>query len=52
MDPGLLAVLRLSKEGYGTPVEIRRMPVDVVLGALEYSRFMRDYEETYLALNQ
>jgi len=51
MDAGLLTVLRLSKEGYGTPTEIYKMPVGVVLGAMEYEQFLGDYEATYSHLN-
>lgn len=52
MDPALLAVLRLSKEGFGTPTEIRKMPVSVVLGALQYVHYLQEYEEAYLELNK
>lgn len=52
MDPGLLAVLRLSKEGFGTPIEILHMPVSVVLGALDYCQFQQKYEEAYIELNK
>ena len=52
MNPSLLVALRLSKEGFGTPTEILAMPVDVVLGALDFSKFSADYESAYIELNK
>ena len=52
MSPSLLVALRLSKEGFGTPTQILAMPVEVVLGALEFSKFAADYEAAYLELNK
>ncbi len=52
MDDGLLIPIRLSKEGYGTPQQIADMRADYVLGALHYSAFLSDYEETYSHINK
>ena len=52
MNPALLVALRLSKAGFGTPVEILRMPVSVVLGALEFVSFQAQYEDAYYELNK
>lgn len=52
MDPALLVALRLSKDGYGTPEQILRMPVGIVLAAIEYSTFLVDYENTVIAMNR
>ena len=52
MNRSLLVALRLSKEGFGTPTQILRMPVSVVLGALNYSQFIVDYQNAYTELNK
>lgn len=52
MDPALLAALKLSREGYGSPVEILEMPTDVVMAALEHSNFLAEYESTATELNK
>jgi len=52
MEESTLVALRLSKEGYGSPVAILDMPADIVLAALEYSNFCSDYEETAHELNK
>ena len=51
MDEAQLVALRLSKEGFGSPVDILAMPTDIVLAALEYSTFISDYEQTAHVLN-
>lgn len=52
MDSALFTALRLSKAGFGTPDQILRMPVSVVLGALQYVTFLSDYEATFVELNK
>ena len=52
MDTAMLTALRLSKAGYGTPTEILRMPVDVVVAAMEFEAFQNDYESTVRELNK
>lgn len=52
MKPARLIAARLSKEGFGTPVEILRMPADVVMEAVHYSNFLNDYERTHAQLNK
>jgi len=44
--------LRLSKEGYGTPLEILRMPTDLILDTLHYTIALAEYEETLIQLNK
>ena len=44
--------LRLSKEGYGTPFEILRMPTDLILDTLHYTIALAEYEETLIQLNK
>lgn len=51
MDEATLVSLRLSKEGYGSPVEVLGMPTDIVLAALDYVTFIGDYEQTSHCLN-
>lgn len=52
MASELVTALRLSKEGYGTPVEILAMPTDIVLAAEEFSRFAAEYRETAEEMNR
>jgi len=52
MDTALLTALKLSKAGFGTAVQILDMPVDIVLGALNYNSFVADYEAAYYKLNK
>ena len=47
----MLTALFLSKQGFGTPVQILEMPTDVVLAASQYASFLNDYQTTYTALN-
>lgn len=51
MDESLLTALFLSKQGFGTPVQILEMPTDIVLAASQYAGFLSDYQNTYTALN-
>lgn len=51
MNPALLIALRLSKAGFGSPVEILRMPVSIVLGAMDFDRAQSDYADVYRELN-
>ena len=53
MDPVLLTALRLSSAGFGwSPDQVLRMPVDLVLGAMEYVQFKSDYETTFAEINK
>lgn len=52
MSPELLIPIRLSKEGYGTPDQIRQMPTDLVMATVRFSGFLADYEATYIELNK
>lgn len=53
MEDELLIPIRLAKEGFGgTPQQIANMRVDYVIGALQYSVFLSEYEETYTQLNK
>lgn len=52
MKPARLIATRLSKEGFGTPLQILQMPVGIVIDALHYSNFLGDYERTFANLNK
>lgn len=52
MNPALLIAIRLSKEGFGTTLEILRTPVDIVLAQLEFCNFQRDYDDAVVDLNR
>ena len=47
-----MVALKLSKEGYGTPVEILDMKADVVLAAVHYTKFLSDYESAFIGINK
>lgn len=44
--------MRLSKAGYGTPSEILNWDTLDVMLALEYEKFLIDYEQEYLFINK
>jgi hypothetical protein len=44
--------IRLAQEGYGTPVEILRMPTDIVLDTLHFSIAQTEYTETLMELSK
>lgn len=46
--------LRLAKAGYygGDPGKVLAAPVDLVLGALHYERFLDEYQEAALNLSR
>jgi hypothetical protein len=44
--------LRLSKEGFGSVVEIERTPTDVVMDMLHFMIAQNQYEETREELNK
>jgi hypothetical protein len=46
--------MRLAKAGFcgGDPLRVIHMPVDVVVGMLEYEAFEADYESEYCAINK
>lgn len=52
VDEALLIAVKLAKAGYGSPVEILKFPTRVVLLALENERFVREYEDAFIALNK
>lgn len=53
MEDELLIPIRLAREGFGgTPQQIGDMRVDLVIGALHYSTFLSDYEETFTQINK
>jgi hypothetical protein len=44
--------LRLSKAGYGTPEQVLAMRSDIVLMALDYEKFVSDYESEFIVMNR
>jgi hypothetical protein len=48
----MMVAFKLSKAGYGKPSEILKEPLDIVLGMIEYERFIPEYEERFTELNQ
>jgi hypothetical protein len=48
----LTVVLRLSKAGYGAPDALLAMRTDLVMAALEYEVFLKDYEAEFAELNR
>jgi hypothetical protein len=46
--------LRLAKAGYGggDPARILEMRADLVLAAVQYENFSREYEAAYIDLNK
>jgi len=48
----LLVALRLAKAGYGRPDEILQMPTDMVMSALHYEKFLKDYELIFIEINK
>jgi hypothetical protein len=51
-DEELLVAIKLSKAGYGRPQEILDMPLNVVLGIVQYERFIPEYEEAFIEMNK
>lgn len=51
-DEATLIALRLSKSGYGRPDEILAMSTDLVMYALEYEGFIKDYESAFSEINK
>jgi hypothetical protein len=44
--------LRLVKAGYGTVEDIRKMTSREVIQAINYEKFIIDYEEAYIEMNK
>lgn len=47
-----MVALRLSKAGYGRPDEILKMRCDLVIAAIEYERFLSEFEGAVYELNK
>ena len=47
-----MAALRLSKAGYGKVEDILAMRCDLVIAALEYEKFIQDYEMQFMEINK
>lgn len=52
MPTALLIAVRLSKEGFGPPDQIKKSPSRTVLAMLTYSNFLADMQETSAELNR
>lgn len=48
----LLIHLRLVKQGYGTLKEVEEMDARKVLQALNYEKFVADYEAAFVEINK
>jgi len=48
----LLIHLRLVKAGYGSIAEVRELDARTVLQALNYEKFIDDFERAYLEINK
>jgi hypothetical protein len=48
----VLVALQLTKAGYGTPQQILKMDSEIVLTAVEYEKYLGEYEEKFLELNR
>lgn len=47
-----IVALRLSKAGYGRPDEILAMPCDLVVSALNFELFLKQYEAEIYEINK
>lgn len=52
MKPARLIAARLSREGYGSALELLAAPASVVLDMNEHSAFCSKYAEAYAQLNK
>lgn len=52
MQRARLLAVRLSREGFGTPEQILRMPAPLALDCLEFCNFTADYEQAFQTLNK
>jgi hypothetical protein len=48
----MVAAFRLSRAGYGTPREIMKEPLDLVIGMIIYENWLQQYEEEFIELNK
>jgi predicted nucleic acid-binding Zn-ribbon protein len=50
----MVVALRVSKTGFyeGNPEKVLKGRVDYVLAALEYNKFLIDYEDVYIEINR
>lgn len=50
----MIIALRLAKAGYagGDPERILKMRADFVLAAIQYEKFVKDYEGAFIELNK
>jgi hypothetical protein len=52
MRPARLIAARLSRDGYGSAIDLLNAPASVVLDMDEHSRFCGEYAEAYAQLNK
>jgi hypothetical protein len=52
MDEAVMVALRLSKAGYGRPDEVLDMNCDLVLAAIEYEKFIVDFQSESIEINR
>jgi hypothetical protein len=50
----MMIALRLAKAGYagGDPERVLKMRADIVLAAIQYEKFVSDYENAFIELNK
>jgi hypothetical protein len=47
-----MVALRLSKAGYGRPDEVLKMRTDLVMAAVHYEIFLKEYERAFWEMNK
>lgn len=49
-----MIAVKLAKAGYysGDPKAVLSAPTDIVMAAIQYEKFLTDYESTYMELNK
>lgn len=52
IDDDLLIMFKLSKAGYGSISQIEKWDARKVIQALNYEKFISDYESAYIEINK
>ena len=50
-EDSLLIFFKLVKSGYGSLQEVQQLDARVVLQALNYEKFLKEYEEAYMEMS-
>jgi hypothetical protein len=51
-DDGLVVALRMARVWHVSPVEVLRMPSDIVMAGLQHDDFLGEYEMACIELNK